>query len=187
MRIVVDELSSGEGRIVDRRRAVGLAALIALGLVSGAAAAKNTDKDKKRKGRKKDKGKNQQKADGNANEVVRVAKKYKGAKYKWGGDSPRGFDCSGFTWYVYQKATGMDISHGVDAQWKRGRSVGRGDWKPGDLVFFKNTFERGLSHNGICIGGDEFIHAENERTGVVISSLKSEYYNDHYAGARRLL
>jgi len=81
----------------------------------------------------------------------------------------------------------MDIGRSVTGQWKLGKSVGRGDWKPGDIVFFKNTFERGLSHNGIPFGGDEIIHAENERTGVVISSLKSGYYGDHYAGARRLL
>ena len=120
-------------------------------------------------------------------EVVRMAKKYKGAKYKAGGASPKGFDCSGFTWYVYKKATGKDITRGVEEQWKLGRSVGRGKWKPGDLVFFENTFERGLSHVGIYIRGDDFIHAENEQTGVVISSLDSEYYSKHYAGARRLL
>lgn len=184
MRNVVDDVSSDMGRIVDRRRAVGLGMLAVLGLFSGASAAKNEDE---KKSRKKGQGKNTRKAGGSARDVVRVAKKYKGAKYKWGGDSPKGFDCSGFTSYVYKKAAGMDIGRGVEAQWKQGRSVRRGDWKPGDLVFFKNTFERGLSHNGISIGGDKFIHAENERTDVVISSLKSDYYSDHYAGARRLL
>ena len=120
-------------------------------------------------------------------EVVRVAKKYKGARYKSGGASPKGFDCSGFTWYVYKKATAEDITRGVEEQWKRGRSVGRGKWRPGDLVFFENTFERGLSHVGIFIKGNDFIHAENETTGVVFSSLDSDYYSKHYAGARRLI
>jgi cell wall-associated NlpC family hydrolase len=55
------------------------------------------------------------------------------------------------------------------------------------VVFFKNTFERGLSHVGTYIRRDKFIHAENEQTGVVVSRLESEYYRKHYAGARRLL
>jgi cell wall-associated NlpC family hydrolase len=192
MQLVEDGTVGEDRQIVDRRRALGLGIAAAFAWLSDAEAAKRPDRRKKRKSGKKDKkGKKRrnkkQQASGNGRDVVRVAKKYKGAKYKWGGASPKGFDCSGFTWYVYQKATGMDITRGVKEQWNRGRSVGKNDWKPGDIVFFKNTFDRGLSHNGIYIGGDDFIHAENERTGVVISSLKSDYYSDHYAGARRLL
>ena len=118
---------------------------------------------------------------------MRVAQKYEGAKYTWGGASPKGFDCSGFTWYVYQKATGMDITRGVEEQWQFGQSIGHGEWQAGDIVFFENTFKRGLSHVGIYINGNKFIHAENEQTGVIISTLDSDYYSDHYAGARRLL
>jgi cell wall-associated NlpC family hydrolase len=81
----------------------------------------------------------------------------------------------------------MDITRGVEEQWQFRRSVGRGAWKPGDIDFFENTFERGLSHVGIYINGSNFIHAETEQTGVVISNLDSEYYSAHYAGARRLL
>ena len=161
-------LRSSVDRAMRRRDAIGLAILVALGLISSDAAWRLAG------------------AASSGREVVRMAKKYKGAKYKAGGASPKGFDCSGFTWYVYKKATGKDISRGVEEQWKFGRSVGRGKWRPGDLVFFENTFERGLSHVGIYIRGDDFIHAENEKTGVVISSLDSDYYSKHYAGARRL-
>jgi cell wall-associated NlpC family hydrolase len=187
---VAEDNAAKYPKATHRRGAVGLGLAAALGFAFGGNAAKKSDRRKKQSSKKeKDKkGKRKkQQAAGNGRDVVRVARKYKGAKYKWGGASPKGFDCSGFTWYVYQKATGMDIGRGVDAQWDRGRSIGKNDWKPGDIVFFKNTFERGLSHNGIFIGGDEFIHAENEKTGVVISSLSSDYYSDHYAGARRLL
>ena len=192
MQLVENEMVSDDRQVVDRRGALGLGIAAVFALLPDADAAKRPDRRKKRKAGKKDKkGKKRrnkkQQASGNGRDVVRVAKKYKGAKYKWGGASPKGFDCSGFTWYVYQKATGLDITRGVQEQWNRGQSVGKNDWKPGDIVFFKNTFERGLSHNGIYIGGDDFIHAENERTGVVISSLKSDYYSDHYAGARRLV
>ncbi|MFN8592921.1 MAG: C40 family peptidase [Thermomicrobiales bacterium] len=126
-------------------------------------------------------------AKGNGKDVVKIAMKHKGDKYKWGGASPKGFDCSGFTWYCYKQATGMDIGRTVKSQWKQGKSVGKNDWQAGDIVFFKNTFEKGLSHTGIFISGEKFIHAENERTGVVISTLDSDYYNKHYAGARRLV
>jgi cell wall-associated NlpC family hydrolase len=159
---------SSDDRAIRRRDAIGLAILFALELAASDAGWRPAGGA--RGGR----------------EVVRVAKTYKGAKYKAGGASPTGFDCSGFTWYVYKKATGKDITRGVEEQWKFGRSVGRGKWKPGDLVFFENAFERGLSHVGVYIRGDDFIHAENEKTGVVNSSLDSEYYSKHYAGARRL-
>jgi cell wall-associated NlpC family hydrolase len=161
-------------RAMRRREAIGLVVLAALGLTWNDAG-RHLAAAAKKDGR------------GNGRDVVRLAQKYKGAKYKWGGASPKGFDCSGFAWYVYKKATGTDISRGVEEQWRHGRSVGRGKWRPGDLVFFENTFERGLSHVGIYISKDNFIHAENEKTGVVISSLESDYYSKHYAGARRLL
>jgi peptidoglycan DL-endopeptidase CwlO len=182
---------SSVDRAMRRRDAIGLAILAALGLTSSDAGRRNVvaaKKDKKQKKRKKkDKSGNKQGASSSGREVVRVAQKYKGAKYTWGGASPKGFDCSGFTWYVYQKATGMDITRGVEEQWQHGRSVGHGEWKPGDMVFFENTYKRGLSHVGIYMSGDNFIHAENEQTGVVISSLDSDYYSQRYAGARRLL
>ncbi len=166
-------------RAIHRRDAIGLAFLVALGLTLNDAGRHVVDAANQEA--------NAERASGSGRTVVRVARRYKGAKYKWGGASPKGFDCSGFTWYVYKKAAGMDISRGVKEQWRRGRSVARGKLQPGDLVFFKNTFERGLSHVGIYIRRDKFIHAENEKTGVVISSLDSAYYSKHYAGARRLL
>jgi cell wall-associated NlpC family hydrolase len=175
-------------RVMRRREAIGAAALAALSLITSEPGRDAVDAAKKEKKRKKDKtGKNKQDASSIGREVVHVAQKYKGTKYVWGGSSPKGFDCSGFTWYVYKKAAGMDITHGVEEQWQFGHSVSRGEWQPGDIVFFENTFERGLSHVGIFTSGDEFIHAENEQTGVVISSLDSGYYSQHYAGARRLL
>jgi cell wall-associated NlpC family hydrolase len=166
-------------RAIRRRDALGLAVLAALGLTL-------SDDRRHAAGAAKQEASTQA-ARGSGRKVVRVARKYEGAKYKRGGASPKGFDCSGFTWYVYKKAADMDISRGVEEQWRRGGSVSRGRLQPGDLVFFRNTFERGLSHVGIYIRGEDFIHAANEKTGVVISRLNSEYYSKHYAGARRLL
>jgi cell wall-associated NlpC family hydrolase len=118
--------------------------------------------------------------------IARTALKYKGTRYRPGGNSPRGFDCSGFTQYVINKTLGIDIGQSVPPQWRFGKRIGDGKWRAGDLVFFKNTFERGLSHVGIYLGNNRFIHAENEDTGVVISRLDSDYYAGHYHGARRL-
>lgn len=203
-----EHLASGEERATDetflargnrgttRRQALTVlvpAMLSVLALASPdqptGAVKRSKDKDKNNgKGNKKDRERDKQKQSGGSGaEVARVAKKYKGSRYIWGGESPRGFDCSGFTWYCFDKAVGMEIGRTVEAQWKQGKSVGKGELKPGDIVFFKNTFKKGLSHNGISIGGGKFIHAENEETGVVISSLESGYYEDHYAGARRLV
>jgi NlpC/P60 family len=66
-----------------------------------------------------------------------------------------------------------------------GQPVPRKALQPGDLVFFKNTFERGMSHTGIYIGGGAFINAENESTGVTVSDLHSDYYRSRYYGAVR--
>jgi cell wall-associated NlpC family hydrolase len=188
------------GWVLDRRQALVIAAALATHVAAGLiepqsaeagkrdrASEKGGHKSKDREKKKRKKSKKGQSAGGSGNKVVKEAMKHKGEKYKWGGSSPKGFDCSGFTWYVYDKAAGMDIGRTVKEQYKHGKAVDRGDWKPGDVVFFKNTFEHGLSHDGIFISGDKFIHAENEDTGVVISSLDSDYYKDHYAGARRLL
>jgi cell wall-associated NlpC family hydrolase len=166
-------------RAMHRRQAIGVAVMAALGLILNDAGRHLVNAAQEEA--------NSQAADSSGRKVVRVARKYEGAKYKSGGASPKGFDCSGFTWYVYKKAADMDISRGVEEQWRQGRSVARGKLQPGDLVFFRNTFERGLSHVGIFIRKDKFIHAENEKTGVVTSSLESDYYSKHYAGARRLL
>lgn len=143
-------------------------------------------KSSRRKGSRDKRGKPQS-SNGEGDAIVREARKHNGAKYVWAGASPKGFDCSGFTWYVYNRVTGIDIGRTVKEQYDRGNSVSRGALQPGDIVFFKNTFQKGLSHCGIYISGSEFIHAENEDTGVVISSLDSDYYSQHYAGARRLL
>lgn len=181
---------------VSRRTLAALATVLAGTLLSPLAplshAAKKKKKNHKNKSKRNDKrGKSKHKqrnrGSGKGEAIVKYAQKFKGTPYVWGGESPRGFDCSGFTWYVYSNAAGMDIGRTEDAQWKLGRSVSRGAWQPGDLVFFENTFERGLSHVGIFTSGENFIHAENESTGVVVSSINSDYYKSHYAGARRLV
>ncbi len=119
-------------------------------------------------------------------QIAKTALKYKGTRHVWGGNTPKGFDCSGFTQYVVKKVLGIDIGQTVKGQWHFGDRVAQRKLREGDLVFFSNTFEKGLSHVGIYLGNGRFIHAENENTGVVISDLGSDYYSSHYHGARRL-
>jgi cell wall-associated NlpC family hydrolase len=119
------------------------------------------------------------------NEIVDFAMRYEGHPYVYAGDGPKSFDCSGFTMFVIGKTLGIDITHDMFVQFDMGSQVGRNDLQPGDLVFFKNTFRRGMSHTGIYIGGGQFIHAENESTGVRISDLDSDYYSSRWYGAVR--
>jgi cell wall-associated NlpC family hydrolase len=99
--------------------------------------------------------------------------------------SPSGFDCSGFVCYVVNKA-GKGISRDMYAQMSSGTRISSNDLQPGDLLFFSNTYKRGLSHAGIYIGNGKFVHAENESTGVTVSALWSAYWASHYTAAVRL-
>ena len=118
--------------------------------------------------------------------ISNFALQFHGYSYVWAGNTPAGFDCSGFTQYVILNMLGIDIGHGVAGQTNYGAWVNWGDWQSGDLVYFAGTYRAGISHAGVYIGGGEFIHAENSGTGVVISSLYSDYYAGHYYGAYRL-
>jgi len=111
--------------------------------------------------------------------VVGIAMQYLGVPYVWGGASPSGFDCSGFTMYVYAKV-GVSLPHNAAAQYGYGSPVSQNDLQPGDLVFFD-----GLGHVGLYIGGGSFIHAPHSGDVVKISSLTG-WYASTYVGARRL-
>jgi cell wall-associated NlpC family hydrolase len=116
--------------------------------------------------------------------IVRTAMPYRGARYRRGGTSAAGFDCSGFTRYVYRK-NGVSLPHSSRAQSRIGSPVGKGHLKKGDLVFF-STYRRGVSHVGIYIGGGKFVHAATYGRGVRTDSLGASYYCSRYRGARRV-
>lgn len=115
-------------------------------------------------------------------QVVAIAMRYLGVPYKWGGASPStGFDCSGFTMYVFAQI-GVSLPHYAAAQYGLGRAVSKSELQAGDLVFF-----RGLGHMGMYIGGGNFIHSPRTGDVVKISSLSEPYRVANWVGARRIL
>lgn len=120
-----------------------------------------------------------------ASQIISKAKSYLGTPYVWGGSSPSGFDCSGLVQYVF-KQNGISLPRTTTDQVKVGTYVAKSDLRPGDLVFLQNTYRQGVSHVGIYIGDGKIIHASSSK-GVVISSLSTSYYTQHYHSARRVL
>lgn len=123
---------------------------------------------------------------GSGQAIADFAMQHVGYPYVYAGAGPDAFDCSGFTMYVIQQTLGIDITHDMAVQIGMGASVSRDALQPGDLVFFQNTFQPGLSHAGVYVGGGQFVHAENESTGVRVSDLNSDYYSSRWYGATRL-
>lgn len=120
-------------------------------------------------------------------EVVEYAKQFLGCRYVPGGSSPTtGFDCSGFTTYVY-KHFGISLNRSSKGQINNGVAVSRNNLQLGDIVIFNNSRNTAIGHVGIYIGGNKFIHAANSKEGVTITSLSSSYYNTRFVGARRVI
>jgi cell wall-associated NlpC family hydrolase len=116
--------------------------------------------------------------------LVGTALSFRGVPYRDGGSDPHGFDCSGFTQYVFAQY-GVALPRGVKEQFGKGRAVNPDEVAPGDLIFF-STIAPGPTHVGIAIGGDAFVHAPSS-TGVVrVERLGSSYWAPRYIGARRL-
>ena len=116
--------------------------------------------------------------------IAGAAMRLRGTPYRSGGTDPRGFDCSGFVRYVYG-LYGITLPRLVHEQYGAGEKIRLEDLEPGDLVFFV-TEGRHVSHVGIAIGGDRFVHAPNSRGVVRVDSLATGYWGEHVAGARRV-
>lgn len=116
--------------------------------------------------------------------IIQTGRQYLGVPYAWGGTSPSGFDCSGFTHYVLLN-NNIIIPRTTSLQYDQGTPVTKSQLKPGDLVFF-STYAPGPSHVGIYIGDNQFIHSSSSK-GVIISSLSNSYYVQRYIGARRIV
>ena len=109
-----------------------------------------------------------------------------GSRYVYGGTSPTGFDCSGLVYYTYRNF-GYKLTRNASGQYRdNGVRVQRSELAPGDLVFF-SRHGNGITHVGIYIGGNEFVHASSPSVGVVVSRLDSSYYTTGWYGAKRIV
>ncbi len=119
--------------------------------------------------------------------VVAKALRLVGTKYRLGGNTLKsGMDCSGFVKYVFQSTLGLTLPRRTIEMSRRGHRVSKSNLKPGDLVFF-NTFGRTISHVGIYIGNNKFVHAPSAGKRVRVDKLTERYWKIHYTGARRII
>jgi len=117
-------------------------------------------------------------------ELIQVASQYKGIPYRYGGTTTAGFDCSGYTSFVF-KQLGISLPRTSAGQYGVGTAVSKANLQVGDLVFF-NTSGRGVSHVGIYIGNNNFIHSSSSK-GVSVASIYDPYYwGKRYIGAKRV-
>ncbi|MCA0985197.1 S-layer homology domain-containing protein [Halobacillus yeomjeoni] len=126
-------------------------------------------------------------AQSTADRVIELAFKYSDSPYVYGGTSPSGFDCSGYTQYIFNKV-GIDLHRTSRAQYSNGHAVSRSELQKGDLLFF-NYYDGGsISHVGIYIGNNKMISAENERDDVTVASIApNRYWGERMVGARRVI
>ena len=116
--------------------------------------------------------------------IVNYAAQFLGTPYVYGGSSPSGFDCSGFVSYVYG-SFGYSLNRTAAGQNSNGIWVSRENLQPGDIVLFNTS--GGISHAGIYVGNDTFIHAVKPGTPLQYDSMSSSYYSSRYVSARRII
>jgi len=127
-------------------------------------------------------------ASSTADQAVELALTFVGSPYVYGGSSPKGFDCSGFTSYIY-KQFGISLNRSAAGQLDNGTPVSMSELPPGDLVLFKKagTGSKRASHVGLYIGNHQFVHASTYGVGVIINDLSDAYYTTGFVGGRRVV
>lgn len=116
------------------------------------------------------------------NRALEIAQAQLGVPYVFGGNTPEGFDCSGFVRYVYFNA-GLDLQRKSSEDYFMQDTTVVKNPVPGDLIFFKNTYKTGISHMGIYLGEGKFIHAGND--GVEISNMEYDYWKKRFVAYKR--
>ena len=117
-------------------------------------------------------------------DIINTAKQYLKVPYVFGGVNPSGFDCSGYTSFVYGKHS-ITLPRTTIAQAEIGTKIDRADLQPGDLLIFSNTYKTGPSHTGIYLGNNQFIHSSSTGKGVIISEINT-YYSTRLSYGRRV-
>jgi cell wall-associated NlpC family hydrolase len=116
-------------------------------------------------------------------EAASVASRQVGVPYRYGGRSPSGFDCSGLVQYAYAQA-GISVPRTTSALWQSSAPVARSDLRAGDVLFF--NVDGKMSHVGLYLGGERFVHAPSSGREVSIATLDSPYYSKAFIRAGRL-
>jgi cell wall-associated NlpC family hydrolase len=116
--------------------------------------------------------------------LVRTALSFRGARYRYGGNGRRGFDCSGFTKYLYSHEKGVGLPRTAAQQFHTGKKVAWNDLQPGDLLFF-TSHGRKVGHVAVYAGDGKMVHAANPRRGVVVDDAFSGYWSRRLVGIRR--
>lgn len=110
-----------------------------------------------------------------------------GLSYRYGGNNPdQGLDCSAFMQYIFKQSMKVTLPRTAQEQYSVGVSIDRSSLQPGDMVFFRTAGPSRISHVGMYIGNDRFIHAPRTGKNIEITSLTSQYWSSKYAGARRV-
>ena len=123
--------------------------------------------------------------------IAETAMQHLGTRYVWGGSSAGGFDCSGYTMYIYGQY-GYSLPHTATGQWQSGigtKVYSIGELQPGDLVFFNDPSRnagKACSHVGIYIGNGQFVHASSGKNAVVVSDMTSGYYSKYFIGGKHV-
>lgn len=124
---------------------------------------------------------------GNADELIGSAMGLFGIAYRYGGTSvSTGFDCSGFMQHIFKRAMGINLPRTSAEQARMGAPVARSELQPGDMVFFRTLGGSRISHVGLYIGNNRFIHAPRTGKNIEITSLSHKYWSGKYAFARRV-
>ncbi|HUG13644.1 MAG TPA: SH3 domain-containing C40 family peptidase [Thermomicrobiales bacterium] len=118
--------------------------------------------------------------------IVDLSYAYMGVPYLWGGTTPDGFDCSGFTWFILSSLYGDWYPRPMEDQISLGSWVAPENLLPGDVIYFQNTYQWGVSHVGFYVGDGQFISASGEHMAVGVSSLHDPYWSARYLTARRI-
>ena len=116
--------------------------------------------------------------------VINSAQSVIGTKYKWGGTTRSGFDCSGFIHWAYNNAGKTMARATTTGYFNRSYKISKSQLKEGDLVFFAGTYRSGISHMGIYAGNNKFIHASSSK-GVTVTSLNNSYWSKHFHSFKR--
>jgi cell wall-associated NlpC family hydrolase len=143
-----------------------------------------TKKQIKAKKQREKRKRQKQRANRQRASLVRIGLNQLGNQYVAGASGPNAFDCSGFTQFVYKKATGKYLPHYSGAQMNRAKRVSKRHLKPGDLMFYGPG---GSQHVAMYIGKGKMVHATNPRTDVRIDSIHNAYWRGRFAGAGRII